>query len=401
MPPPVVCPTVRLAVRRAVVTGLFILTLALASARPLQAQTPAVTAPSAASPDPTLHVYTNLEQIPTLVLTQDHLRLRSVDTTAFRVRLNSGRPFSPRHVRREGDDPISLAILIDASSLHNDLLPQLAESISALAPDYLHPQDHVAIYRFGCDLIRTLYFKPADPALLKVAVVTAMSTWRSDEEAEQAKVSAVSCKPTMPLWDSMAKALQDLEQQNGRRVLLVISDGEDGRSKTKWSEVMHRAQTDSTAVFAFTNLDVQTKVNNALFADKFLLPLTSAPGTARHWTAPPANPEDKLDQICELSGGLEFQTEQRYESFELKEFTQMLRERYILEYPRGNDRQPGVYTLEVSLKGSSNLYIRPSGIAVPIATHDELNGLNVNQPADPSTKPTEGKRRVLQPPPSM
>jgi hypothetical protein len=46
-------------------------------------------------------------------------------------------------------------------------------------------------------------------------------------------------------------------------------------------------------------------------------------------------PEDKLDQICELSGGVEIQTEQSFEAWRLKEFTQMVRERYTLEYPRG------------------------------------------------------------------
>ena len=120
--------------------------------------------PAVQPPPPTLHVYTNLEQIPVLVLTSDHQRMKPVDTSKFRVRLDSGPAFAPKYVRQEGDDPISLAVLIDTSNPKNELIPQLAQAIGDLAPDYLHPQDLVAVYRFDCNLIRTVYFKPVNPA---------------------------------------------------------------------------------------------------------------------------------------------------------------------------------------------------------------------------------------------
>jgi hypothetical protein len=279
-------------------------------------------------------------------------------------------------VRQEGDDPISLAVLIDTSRPRNELLPQFAQAIAGLAPDYLHPRDLVAVYQFDCNLIRTVYFKPANPAELKDGVDKALEAWRSDGER---KSSGAACKPTMPLWDSMAKALADLGQQPGRRVLLVVSDGQDDGSKTEWTQFMFRAQIESAAVFALTTIS-QMQVRSAALRHSPLM----------------QSPEDKLDLICELSGGVEIQAERTTESWKLKEFMQMVRERYILEYPRGRDWKAGVHSLQVSL-GRDDLYIRPSGIIAPVAGEDEIKD-STTTPADLSLKPTERRRKVLQPP---
>jgi len=388
---PMMPPGVVLAVRRSRShkTGLLLCAVVFAIAlNSTNAQTPAA-APSTDNGQPpisTFHVYTNLEQIPVLVLTADHLRIKPIDTSRFRVRIDSGPFFVPKYVRQEGDDPISLSILIDATKQKNELIPQLSQSITELAPDYLHPRDLVAVYRFDCNLIRTLYFKPADSNVLKDAVDRALESWHSGGEK---RASGGSCKPSMPLWDSMAKALADLSRQPGRHVLLVVSEGEDTGSKTPWTQVMRSAQIDSAAVFALTNLSVQIFKNEEDNRPGHLVYRPQATENLKVLQ----DPENKLDLICELSGGLEIQTEHRFEALRLKEFTQMLRERYILEYPRGKDRKAGVNTLEVSL-GNDNFYIRPSGISAPVASEDEIKGLNT-APTNPTSTPTVGPRRAV------
>jgi hypothetical protein len=193
----------------------------------------------------------------------------------------------------------------------------------------------------------------------------------------------------MPLWDSMAKALADLSHQPGRHVLLVVSDGEDNGSKAPWTQIMRSAQIDSAAVFALTNLSVQI----------FRSEEDSRPGRLVYRPQATENlsilqdPENKLDLICELSGGVQIQTEKRYEALRLKEFTQMLRERYILEYPRGKERKAGVNAPEVSV-GTGNFYIRPSGVSAPVASEDEIKGVT-SAPADSTSQPTVGPRRAL------
>src|SRR5580698_649301 len=70
-------------------------------------------APKAGNPAmPTLHVYVNLEQVPTLVLSSKLTQIKNIDPSALRLSVNSGPLFKPTHVRLEGDDPISLATLV-------------------------------------------------------------------------------------------------------------------------------------------------------------------------------------------------------------------------------------------------------------------------------------------------
>ncbi len=66
---------------------------------------------------PTLHVYANLIQIPVVVLSPFHMPLAPIAPSRFSISLDSGPQFRPTHVRTEGDDPISLSILLDARGL--------------------------------------------------------------------------------------------------------------------------------------------------------------------------------------------------------------------------------------------------------------------------------------------
>lgn len=278
----------------------------------IHAQATAGPLPSAPSPaTTTLHVYTNLKQVPVLVLTSNYERMKPVDTSKFRLRLDSGPPFRPTHVRQEGDDPISLAILIDASKPDSELLPQLSQAISALAPEYLQPQDHVSIYAIDCSLIRTAYNAPANAATLKQAVDSALSPWQFHRETKQ---HTLPCKPSLSLWDSMDNVIDDLTHQSGRRVLLAITDGEDEGSKTPWRQVMRRAQVESITVFG-------------------LLPMREMGGFFKGTSPFILSTEDKFNQICDLSGGVELPARYAAVSQRLKEFTKILRERYILEFP--------------------------------------------------------------------
>jgi hypothetical protein len=82
------------------------------------------TSPANDAPITTLHVYTNLAQVPTLVLTKRHKEMTPVPPAQFRLSLDSGPAVPPTHVRVEGDDPISMAILIDTMVPKSELLPK-------------------------------------------------------------------------------------------------------------------------------------------------------------------------------------------------------------------------------------------------------------------------------------
>jgi hypothetical protein len=193
----------------------------------------------------TLHVYTNLIQIPVLVLSSFRQPMKQIAPTRFMVSVDSGPRFRATHVRLEGDDPISLSILLDARGREDDVLAKIDTAIAGLAPLSLQSRDRVTIYALECSLVHTLDKAPIDPADLKRAVDAALQSWRYRKENKQAS----SCKPTLQLWDAMTFAIEHLSHLSGRRVLLAITDGNDKGSKNTWNEVRAFAGATGVAVF--------------------------------------------------------------------------------------------------------------------------------------------------------
>lgn len=334
---------------------------------------------AASTSTPTLHVYTNLKQVPVLVLSSDLQRMKPLDGSKFRVFLDSGRGFRPNYVHQEGDDPISLAILIDTTSPANELLPTLTQAIAALPPTYLHAHDRVSIYAVDCSFIRTAYNIPADPAVLRDAVQRAMAPWQIRRERR----GVPSCKQALPLWDSMAQVLEDLDHQSGRRVLLAITDGHDTSSKIPWSKVLKQAQIESVSIFGL--LSPSSSANQGGHETAEVFPVNSPFFVGQ---------QDRLNQMCQQSGGVEIQATAQITLPRLKEFTQIVRERYILEFPRASNEKAGVHSISVSYP-ITGLYIAMSGISVPPASEEELRGPKILPAA--ATRTPEEKANALPP----
>ena len=64
---------------------------------------------------PTLHAYANLVQVPTLVLDRDLKPIVPIAEGRFFISIDGGPKFRVTHARLEGEDPITLAILLDVS----------------------------------------------------------------------------------------------------------------------------------------------------------------------------------------------------------------------------------------------------------------------------------------------
>jgi hypothetical protein len=340
----------------------------------------------------TLHVYANLEQVPTLVLSAGHLRTR-INPDKLRLSLDSGPLFKPTHVRLEGDDPIALAILIDTSKPKNQYLPKLEEAVAGLARSDLQAHDRVSVYALDCGLIQSADKMEPDAAKLRLAVERAIAPAVDRAGPALGKAAlfkaalgkAKPCDVSVPLWDALALVTRDLQTQPGRRVLIAITDGMDAGSRNQWPEVKRYAQITSVAVFGIVpdiDLGVMTPIQLAAHGGK--IPTLDFVDKT---------PEPPFNILCEESGGVQMSASAKSLARQLSFATQLVRERYIVEYPRGDRDTPGFHSLDVLLPHSS-AYIRPTGIAVPVADAKVLTDPNTLK-ADPAEAPQMGKRRVL------
>jgi VWFA-related protein len=295
---------------------------------------------------PTLHVYTNLVQIPVLVLTPGRDKLYSpIAQNRFSISFDGGPWLRPAYARLEADDPIDLSIVLDARSAQEDLLERMDQTIADLAPSFLHPRDRVSIYAIDCSAMDYVEDVPAESRQLKRAVDAALSKWT----ARRQKIKA-ACNQETHLWDLLAFVTGRLSSHSGRRVVLAVTDGHDKKSKRSSIDLAKMAQIAGVTIFS---LDPSWDGSSHFQSDD---------GSSQSRSGDDA----LLSNACELTGGVMLNSHGSNATRTMQRFTQMLRERYILEFPRPPNFRAGDVVMSVRID-KLNAFIRVSGDGVPVA----------------------------------
>jgi hypothetical protein len=197
-----------------------------------------------------------------------------IDERRFFVSLDGGRKLRVTHARLEGDDPISLAILLDLSQSDPKIMLRADQAIASLAPLSLHAKDEVLIYALDCKLIRPEDEGTTDAATLKRHVnLVLKQSQPADHNDEKA-----SCQDPSYLWDSLANIVQTLSRRPSRRVILAVTDGVDRGSMNSWNALRDFAQERTVAIFGLVQ-------------------------PADITASSPKQNEAPFNQICQLSGG--------------------------------------------------------------------------------------------------
>jgi hypothetical protein len=295
-------------------------------------------------------------QVPVLVLGPNKERLdEPVRASLFSVKIDSGRWAPPLSVRQEGDDPISLAILLDVQGKGANLMSAIDKEIADLAPNLLHPQDHVSIYALDCALAHSTNDAPAESETLKRGVNAALAPWKT-------RVSNhTSCGQTLRLRDALASLLVGLSKAPGRRVILAITDGQDDASKTSLAEIRNYAQAAGIAIFGVTYYVLP--INRHFFdtgAD------TSMSIDGQYQSSQNFQPRDTpfATIACQWTGGMHFFTSDAFASSALTKFITTVRERYLVEFPTPLNNASGRHSIDVAVEKSDD-YVRAAGIALP------------------------------------
>jgi hypothetical protein len=310
----------------------------------------ATPAPQQSADAPVIRVYANLLQIPVLILDPFLEPVKPIDPARFTIQFDDLRPAHPKLVRLEGEDPITLAILIDQSH-HNSLLPPLADALATLTPGLLGSHDRVVLYGTdGCHLRRY-------GELLHSYAETAAAGAPYDR-------SKGPCSRNMGLWRSAAVVASSLYGETGRRILLAITDGID--TDREYSAEVARSVATNSGVAIFSVAE-RGKVPTGQ-ASALLMGGGGGRGgrNATSLTAPPSISPGDLPALSEGSGGLVLETDARGLPGTLLRFVSLVRGRYIVEFNRPPNMSSGVHVLTVSV-GQSRYFIRAAGTSMPTA----------------------------------
>jgi hypothetical protein len=305
----------------------------------------------------TLHVYTNLVQTTVLVLDQARKPIPSIPEGRFFVSLDGGPRFRVTHARLAGDDPISLAVLLDLSQPYPNLMKNIDDAVADLAPHSLNASDHVSIYSLNCQLVLAASPVSAEPAALKSAVDVALQSWTARGRRRQ-----TVCQKPWHLFDSLMLVTQALQKQAGHRVILTVSDGLDRGSINSWNLLRVSAQKGGVAIFGLTELLPQSR-------------------------------ENFFNSLCDSTGGMLLLADNKSLAKELEHFTTVLRGRYVVEFPHAIATKAAYHAMDITIDKSDAL-IRASGIQVPLDDPAILNDPTTVR-SDPSHTPQLGNHKIL------
>jgi Ca-activated chloride channel family protein len=276
----------------------------LASSPFLRAQTPQQ--PQSVE-DPTFKVDTRLVELPVTVLNKDGKLITDLQQKSFKVFENGVE--QPIKLFRHEDVPISLGIIIDNSGSMREKRPRVNEAALTLV-QASNPEDEAFVVNFNDDFYLDLDkdFSNSIPEL---------------KEA----LERIDSRGSTALYDAIIGSLDHLKKASkDKRVLLIVTDGEDNTSRNSLEKTIREIQRTNTVIYTIGLLGDETKKGKS-------------------------KAKKALQQIAQASGGLAFFPENVEDVHNIcEQVAHDIRNQYTLGYYPTNERNDGSYrTVQVEV----------------------------------------------------
>lgn len=177
-----------------------------------------------------LRVDVQLVMVSASVSTPDGKPVTTLDRDAFEI-LENGRPRPLKFFDRETALPLQLVLLVDASLSAASELPVEKKSMARFIQQVLRPTDAASLYEFSGGA-RALTGFSADPGVMERALDT------------------IRPRAGTALYDAVVDAADKLKSREGRRVLVLVTDGNDTSSEHDFHQALSAVQGAEASIFA-------------------------------------------------------------------------------------------------------------------------------------------------------
>lgn len=255
-----------------------------------------------------LHVTVRLINILATVRDTEGKLARALTAEDFEV-LDEGRPQAIRMFSRESGVPLSIALLLDASlSTAKDLKFEQESALRFLRSN-LRSQDRVSLFIF-------------------THRVTQLVSFTADVGRLEKALRAIRPQGGTSLYDAVYLAADELARRDGRRVMVLITDGGDTTSVAKFQTALRTAQEADAVIYSVVVLPIRKESYRDVGGEHALHALAEGTG-GRSFT--PDTPAE-LDPVFAVIGD-------------------ELRTQYVLSYYAPSDATLGQYRkLEVRVR---------------------------------------------------
>jgi Ca-activated chloride channel family protein len=207
---------------------------------------------------PTYEVEVKLVNLFVTVTDASGAPVPSLTKANFQV-FEDGIPQDIRIFDRQSELPLSIVLAIDTSlSTRKDLRLEL-DSARAFARSILRPQDALSLYQFA-------------------QTVDELVPFTSDLKRIDAGIGRVQVGSATALYDAIFLGSQALENRQGRKVLVVITDGGDTLSQTSYAESLREAQIAEAIMYSIIVVPIESSAGRNTGGEHALMQMSHDTG---------------------------------------------------------------------------------------------------------------------------
>ena len=166
---------------------------------------------------------------------------------------------------RESALPLSIVLAIDASLSTRKDLKQELDAARAFAHSVLRPKDAVALFQFS-------------------EIVEELVPFTSDLHRVDQGIGRVHVGAATALFDAIFLGSQALIRRQGRKVLVVITDGGDTMSQVDYREALREAQQADALVYSIIMVPIEASAGRNTGGEHALIQMSEDTG-AKHYYA--------------------------------------------------------------------------------------------------------------------
>lgn len=235
--------------------------------------------PQATEPPTTLRVNVKLVNVFATVLDSQGAPVGSLTKDNFAVE-EDGYPQSIAHFERESDLPLSIVLAIDTSlSTRKDLRLEL-ESARRFIHTVLRPRDKVLIMAFDTEVREIVGFT-------------------SDLRTIDRGLDAIRAGGATALYDAVYLASDALQNREGRKILVVVTDGGDTVSSTSYQQALREAIQSEALVYSVIDVPIASSAGRDTGGEHALIQLSHDTGGRYFYAASGADLDSVFKKIDE------------------------------------------------------------------------------------------------------
>jgi len=182
---------------------------------------------------------------------------------------------------KESELPISIALAIDTSLSTRHDLPLEQAAAKRFAHDIVRPVDALCVYGFSETVYDSTHGYTSDLKTIDGAV-------------EHIRVGAATA-----LYDAIYVASRALDHRKGRKILVLITDGENVDSRVDYKEALRAAQEAEALIYSIIIVPIESSAGREIGGEHALIQLSEDTGGKYYYATSAGQLDDAFHKISE------------------------------------------------------------------------------------------------------